>query len=256
MRQPEVFSGWLSIGKLQIGTNQPQLSFFSLPGVKFLPCDPLLLSTILEHQNDPLIPSKVAPHLEKHASLKTSPLPVIAATSAEKVTHAASAGEVRARVQAIVQSVEFQDGTLSLSSLPSEEEMSLLTLEERKRLCDELLPVVRKARPVAGAGALPPMLLLRGRIGGEKCRHVSACSRRVDNACPFQHPDDSTKPKPSPSGGGGSAVASAERTTGTSVYQRAERPRRGIIFVPVESAMSAEISFSGESTKTVENNTV
>lgn len=169
----------------------------------------------------------------------------------------------------------------SRCSLPADEDLDQIPVVERRQLCrklENLASIARNGELCRGAARKQLKLQIRGRIGREKCAHERD-QRCAVIGCPFVHsspirvPDDSLRlvivqlsVKAARVGvmltTAAQACASAtnrakvstnsasNKTYGViSQYKQRERPISGIIFVPVQSAENAHVSFTAISSE-------
>jgi hypothetical protein len=189
--------------------------------------------------------------------------------------------------ESVVQAAVAAGRKLSLDDLPSEDDLAALSAVERKQLSRRLGPSVVRARNgeySSGACRSAAALIIRGRIGGELCRHSATGATCENPACPFVHralraqikcaAEISTSDVASCSVRlhfsassqrhhhrvSSAAAAKQARAAAAAVppparqrdmtfgqisqYKKdTERPRAGIILVPIESAAAASVSF-------------
>lgn len=257
--------------------NEPAAAFlFSLPGVSFVPVrdasalglQPLEGALMARDEEPPVgdscgaSPSAVAvagtPEAATDAAFPTAaidPTPLLLPVGA-------TSGEVANVIEDYTRSAIAAGRKLQLASLPTTDALaSHLPPVERKMLARRLSAIAGKARNgewSSGSARAEMSLLIRGRIGGELCRHTLGgvpCTRVV---CPFVHPPGMRTPAPTATAVSSPAaevpstapLAAATKhrdpTYGQiSQYRKdAVRPEAGVIVIPLEAAAAAAVSFT------------
>ncbi|KAL1520567.1 hypothetical protein AB1Y20_022143 [Prymnesium parvum] len=266
---------WLAVHWRRSERNEPAAAFFfSLPGVRFEPCDESLVGL---RPLDSASEACVEPNAAGSAPKGSPPLERQATPPEAEARTPRSAEQALAAAEAAVVHAIEHGVAPPLRDLPTSAELESIDRPTRRKLCHKLEALASKARE--GAFARPRArqqlkLHIRGRIGLELCVHSlrGGCSMAE---CPFVHPRRSegraaavrvalslrggwvaaqmnaapVEPSRSPLPSGGAAPAAAapavQKTYGVvSQYKQRERPEAGVIFVPVHSAESAQVGFS------------
>ena len=178
--------------------------------------------------------------------------------------------ETVAAVERYVRAAVAAGRVLQPADLPIAAELArILSAAERKQLARRLgalLPKARNGALASGACRSQMALLIRGCIGGERCRHDVAGVACPNLHCPFVHTQtpagkgglgavDDIKPSAGTTFPNASGQATASRATPAKVrdptygqisqYKKdIVRPDAGVIVIPVEAAAAAAVSFT------------
>ena len=277
----------LGVHWLKAERNEPAAAFlFSLPGVSFVPIEEhhtLGLRPLDERASGP---SSIQQHLQHgEVAMKKEPeaAPAANGNGAEAAALApltltdddqsANATAIESFVKSLIESGR----RLILSDLPDAEALKArLDPTERKLLARRLGSLAAKARNGEWGNAsyrAEAALIIRGRIGGELCRHSIAglvCEKR--DKCPFVHrsvngggdaiaaattiisPKEAEKPETAAAAAPAAPVKRKEidSTYGqVSQYKKETiRPDGGVILIPIEAAAAAAVSFTPLSSTT------
>lgn len=185
---------------------------FSMPGATFLPLPLPLpphgggtlglepLEQILPLQ--PPTPS-TAPQPSQPPTSQSTALPSDGTASLDVEMDVAAAAE------AAVRSAIDAGRRPTLASLPAAAELDTLQHAERRKLTRKLTALVSRARLgelSSGSTRAEAARVLRGRIGGELCRHTLANEVCTQSDCPFVH----GAPAPRRASGGGDSAGGVE----------------------------------------------
>lgn len=215
-------AAWLAFDWVRAERNEPAAAFlFSLEGACFLPC-----------RIDSICPSETVNNSERGL-----PRDCMISVSTNNDSSSTETGlEVECALIALLNQLIAEKRALRLLDLPSEHAMSLLPQGARRELCKRLLPLAGRL-PALDGDQHSALSLLRGRVAGEECRKLARGRVCKSEDCPFRH---------STSAAITNQDASSDRQFGIlSLYPKRCRPPSGVIFVPVLSAIEANVSIGG-----------
>eukprot|EP00929_Paragymnodinium_shiwhaense_P120526 TRINITY_DN92488_c0_g1_i1.p1 TRINITY_DN92488_c0_g1~~TRINITY_DN92488_c0_g1_i1.p1 ORF type:complete len:927 (+),score=122.59 TRINITY_DN92488_c0_g1_i1:109-2889(+) len=227
---------WLAFDWVRAERNEPAAAFlFSLPGVVFFDC------SVCEDLSKGSAWTAAPPVSSEAQGAKTDDVEPADSPSGP-TRQFRTEEELTTWLEATCARAAEERRPLSLNDLPSEAQVDALMpdIACRQALCKRLLPFAGKLPPAGTDGSPPAVQLLRGRIAGEVCQYSKKNQEcKLGAGCPFRHPS-----QPSPSGEAAGVDAQNPRSFGdVSTYTQRERPASGLIFVPVQSALNAKVSY-------------
>ena len=245
--------------------NEPAAAFlFSLPGVAFVPVadatrlglQPLERAVMIDGDDE----LSDASTLGKPAATESTD--AIANPSPITLPADATPDEAVAALESSFRSAMEAGRAPRLSELPAADELSsLLPATERKLLVRRLLATAARARVgelTSSSKRAELSLLIRGRIGGEMCRHAVGGTLCTRDGCPFVHINanksaagelssaaSDAPPTPAIARTPPTAPKHPDPTYGQVSQYRKDtiRPEAGVILIPLDAAKAAAVSF-------------